>query len=206
MDFREFRRAGHLPTLFSAFLYFDVSFMVWILPGALANSIVAGLRSVRRSKGIDGRRAAPGRCAAASGGGPAGRSHRRAGAPAIWVWLHGATAPAGLALGRSLRQAAFGRAASGRGRGELRRRTAPGEPLVSAPISGAGDGDCRRRQQRNGACHVCSGLGWRSRWGWHAVFGLALVPLLATLALFVHSCQGQPEPSAHPVRSRITPA
>ena len=33
MDFRDFRRAGHTPTLFSAFLYFDVSFMVWILPG-----------------------------------------------------------------------------------------------------------------------------------------------------------------------------
>jgi NNP family nitrate/nitrite transporter-like MFS transporter len=30
-----FTRAGHWPTLFSAFLYFDVSFMVWVLLGAL---------------------------------------------------------------------------------------------------------------------------------------------------------------------------
>src|SRR4051812_46615497 len=39
MNLRDFRRAGHTPTLFSAFLYFDVSFMVWVLLGALANAI-----------------------------------------------------------------------------------------------------------------------------------------------------------------------
>src|SRR5262249_56792689 len=39
MNLREFRRAGHLPTLVCAFLYFDVSFMVWVLVGALAGSI-----------------------------------------------------------------------------------------------------------------------------------------------------------------------
>lgn len=30
-----FLRSGHLPTLFSAFLYFDISFMVWMLMGVL---------------------------------------------------------------------------------------------------------------------------------------------------------------------------
>lgn len=40
MNLKDFRRAGHLPTLFCAFLYFDISFMVWVLLGALANSIV----------------------------------------------------------------------------------------------------------------------------------------------------------------------
>ena len=39
MNLREFRKAGHLPTLFCAFLYFDISFMVWVLLGSLANSI-----------------------------------------------------------------------------------------------------------------------------------------------------------------------
>ncbi len=43
MDLRQFRRAGHLPTLLCAFLYFDVSFMVWVLVGALANSIALDL-------------------------------------------------------------------------------------------------------------------------------------------------------------------
>lgn len=31
----DFLRSGHIPTLFSAFLYFDISFMVWVILGAL---------------------------------------------------------------------------------------------------------------------------------------------------------------------------
>ena len=31
-----FFKAGHLPTLISCFLYFDLSFMVWVLLGPLA--------------------------------------------------------------------------------------------------------------------------------------------------------------------------
>jgi NNP family nitrate/nitrite transporter-like MFS transporter len=37
----ELRTAGHWPTLVSAFLYFDYSFMVWTLLGVLANQIAA---------------------------------------------------------------------------------------------------------------------------------------------------------------------
>src|SRR4030067_324617 len=33
---REFMQAGHWPTLLSAFLYFDVSFMVWVVLGPLS--------------------------------------------------------------------------------------------------------------------------------------------------------------------------
>src|SRR5260370_41710452 len=40
MNLRDFRSAGHLPTLFCSFLYFDISFMVWVILGALANAIV----------------------------------------------------------------------------------------------------------------------------------------------------------------------
>jgi NNP family nitrate/nitrite transporter-like MFS transporter len=40
MHLRGFLRAGHTPTLVCAFLYFDISFMAWVLLGALANSIV----------------------------------------------------------------------------------------------------------------------------------------------------------------------
>src|SRR5436309_2684184 len=43
MHLRGFLRAGHWPTLVCAFLYFDISFMVWVLLGALANSIVPDL-------------------------------------------------------------------------------------------------------------------------------------------------------------------
>ncbi|MEK6748270.1 MAG: nitrate/nitrite transporter [Pseudomonadota bacterium] len=36
MNFREFKQAGHWPTLLAAFLYFDVSFMVWVVLGPLS--------------------------------------------------------------------------------------------------------------------------------------------------------------------------
>jgi MFS family permease len=36
MSMRGFTRAGHLPTLIAALLYFDVSFMTWVLLGPLA--------------------------------------------------------------------------------------------------------------------------------------------------------------------------
>ncbi len=36
MNLKDFLKAGHWPTLLSAFLYFDVSFMVWVVLGPLA--------------------------------------------------------------------------------------------------------------------------------------------------------------------------
>src|SRR3984957_10018273 len=50
MHLRGFLRAGHPPTLLCAFLYFDMSFMVWVLLGALANAIVPqlGLNDAQR--------------------------------------------------------------------------------------------------------------------------------------------------------------
>lgn len=38
-----FWKAGHKPTLFAAFLYFDLSFMVWYLLGPLAVQIATDL-------------------------------------------------------------------------------------------------------------------------------------------------------------------
>ena len=36
INLREFKQAGHWPTLLAAFLYFDVSFMVWVVLGPLS--------------------------------------------------------------------------------------------------------------------------------------------------------------------------
>lgn len=41
MNWKQLKSAGHWPTLVSAFLYFDFSFMVWTLLGVLANQIAA---------------------------------------------------------------------------------------------------------------------------------------------------------------------
>ena len=39
MNLKTLRKAGHAPTLFAAFIYFDISFMVWVMIGALGNFI-----------------------------------------------------------------------------------------------------------------------------------------------------------------------
>jgi NNP family nitrate/nitrite transporter-like MFS transporter len=49
---RAFLRAGHPPTLFAAFFYFDISFMVWVLLGPLAVQISAELHLNAAQKGL----------------------------------------------------------------------------------------------------------------------------------------------------------
>ncbi len=49
---RNFLRAGHWPTLFAAFLYFDMSFMVWIILGPLAVQIANDLHLDPAQKGL----------------------------------------------------------------------------------------------------------------------------------------------------------
>jgi NNP family nitrate/nitrite transporter-like MFS transporter len=52
MNLRDFAKAGHTPSLISAFLYFDLSFMVWVLLGALANSIVPDFGMSETQRGM----------------------------------------------------------------------------------------------------------------------------------------------------------
>jgi NNP family nitrate/nitrite transporter-like MFS transporter len=49
---REFLKAGHPPTLFSAFLYFDMSFMVWVILGPLGIFIAKDLGLNPATKGL----------------------------------------------------------------------------------------------------------------------------------------------------------
>jgi len=52
MNSRDFLKAGHWPTLLAALLYFDMSFMVWILLGPLGVQIAANLKLDPAAKGI----------------------------------------------------------------------------------------------------------------------------------------------------------
>ena len=52
MSLHGFRKAGHLPTLASAFLYFDVSFMVWVILGPLGPFIGEALKLSATQKGL----------------------------------------------------------------------------------------------------------------------------------------------------------
>jgi len=49
---KDFLKSGHTPTLFSSFLYFDMSFMVWVLLGALGVQIAKTLGLTPAEKGF----------------------------------------------------------------------------------------------------------------------------------------------------------
>ena len=49
---KSFWQSGHTPTLLSAFLYFDLSFMVWVLLGPLAVQIATSLELTPAQKGL----------------------------------------------------------------------------------------------------------------------------------------------------------
>jgi len=52
MSLHGFRKAGHPPTLLAAFLYFDVSFMVWVILGPLGPFIGEAYRLTATQKGL----------------------------------------------------------------------------------------------------------------------------------------------------------
>ena len=52
MSLKSFVKAGNPPTLFAAFLYFDLSFMVWVLLGPLAVLIASDLHLNAAQKGL----------------------------------------------------------------------------------------------------------------------------------------------------------
>ena len=52
MDRKAFLKAGHTPTLFAAFLYFDLAFMVWVLLGPLGVQIAQDLHLTHAQKGF----------------------------------------------------------------------------------------------------------------------------------------------------------
>ena len=52
MQVRDLRRAGHLPSLFAALIHFDVSFMVWVMLGALGAFISEDLALSPSAKGL----------------------------------------------------------------------------------------------------------------------------------------------------------
>lgn len=52
MPSRAFLKAGHTPTLFASFLYFDLSFMVWVMLGPLGVAIARDLGLDAAQKGL----------------------------------------------------------------------------------------------------------------------------------------------------------
>src|SRR4051812_27408198 len=52
MDLKSFRRAGHTPSLVAALAHFDVSFMAWVLLGAMGAYISDDLDLTASEKGL----------------------------------------------------------------------------------------------------------------------------------------------------------
>lgn len=52
MKLRDLKKSGHAPSLFASFLYFDVSFMIWVLLGALGVYITKDFGLSPAEKGL----------------------------------------------------------------------------------------------------------------------------------------------------------
>jgi NNP family nitrate/nitrite transporter-like MFS transporter len=195
MNLRDFRRAGHTPTLISSFLYFDTSFMVWVLVGALANSIVPEFGLSDAQKGL--------MVAVPLLGGALLRlvlgvltdriGARRTGIlgmtltaiPLVLGWLWADSFSKVLLVGLLLGVAGASFAAAL----PLASRWYPPQYQgLAMGIAGAG----------NSGTALATFFGPRlaQAWGWHMVFGLALVPLLLTLAVFVIFARDSPRQPA----------
>src|SRR6266852_8174069 len=199
MNMHGFMKVGHWPSLLSAFLYFDISFMVWVLLGALANSIVPDFKLNDAERGL--------MLAIPLLGGSILRlllglltdhiGARRTGIiglvltllPLVLGWLWADSFPKILLVGLLLGVAGASFAAAL----PLASRWYPPEYQgIAMGIAGAG----------NSGTALATLFGpILAQWvGWHAVFGLALIPVILTLFTFVLLAKDSPsQPAPKPL-------
>jgi len=189
-----FWKAGHWPTLFSAFLYFDVSFMIWVLLGALGNYVAGDLGLNAAQKGL--MTAIPllggsilrlmfGQLTDRIGPKKTGCLGMAATLVPLlggWLWADsiGKVYAVGLLLG--VAGASFAAALP-----LASRWYPPRHQGLAMGIAGAG----------NSGTVFATFFAPRlaEAWGWHAVFGLAILPLLAAAAVFVALAREAPGPA-----------
>jgi NNP family nitrate/nitrite transporter-like MFS transporter len=192
MRLKEFLKVGHPGTLFGAFLYFDVSFMVWVLIGALGVYISEDFSLTPTEKGflvavpiLSGSLLRIPLGIAADYFGP-----KKTGAvgliltliPLFAGWL-GGKSPAEMflvALMLGIAGASFAVALP------MASRWYPPEYQgLAMGIAGAG----------NSGTVVASLFAPRlaEHMGWHAVFGLAILPMLLTLGIFLFMAKESPK-------------
>jgi MFS transporter, NNP family, nitrate/nitrite transporter len=183
MDLRGFRRAGHLPTLLCALLYFTISCMAWMMVGALANAIIADLGQLSDSqKGLMVAVPVLGGALLRLVLGPMAdhigpKTTALIGlaltlVPLLMGWLWSDSYLDVLLVGLLLGVAGASFAAA---LPLASRRYPPQYQGLVLGIAGAGN--------IGTALPIVFGPWLASSWGWHAAFGMALVPVLATLAL-----------------------
>ncbi len=194
MHAREFRSAGHLPSLVAALVHFDISFMVWVLLGALGafvtadlglSPLQAGLMVALPPLGGSVFRLVIGSLADRAG-------IRRTGlvtlgltfVPLWWGWLAGGTYGQVLAIGLLLGVAGASFAVAL----PLASRWYPPEHQgLAMGITGAG----------NSGTIIAALAAPRlaEHFGWHAVFGLATIPVATAWVLFALLAKEPPRPA-----------
>lgn len=190
-DIGRFFKAGHLGTLISAFLYFDVSFMVWVMMGALGVYISEDFSLSPTQKGLlvavpllGGSLLRLPLGIAADVFGP-----KKTGAiglaltlvPLFWAWLGGSSVEQiffiGLLLG--IAGASFAVALP------MASRCYP--PQYQGLVMGiAGAGNSGTVIAALFAPRLAEHIGW------HGVFGVATLPILLTLVIFRLAAKEQP--------------
>lgn len=195
MDVREFRKSGHFPSLLSAFLYFDVSFMIWVLCGALSLYITKdfGLTDAQKATMV----AIP-----TLGGSifrvPMGILADRIGSrktgiigmvltiiPLLWGWLGGTSLSQVQSLGFLLGIAGASFAVS---LSLASRWYPPQYQGLAMGIAGAGNSGT--------ALATFFGPQLAASIGWHNVFGLTMIPLTLVLIIYIFLAKDSPNQPA----------
>lgn len=181
---KQFLRVGHLPTLLSSFLYFDISFMIWVILGATGTFIVEDLGLTPAQKGmmvgipvLGGAllRIPMGLLADRFGGKKMGMIGMiLTSIPLFWGWLFADTLTHIYALGLLLGVAGASFAVAL----PLASRWYPKEHQgLAMGIAGAGNSGT--------VLAMLFGPRIAEEYGWNSVFGLALIPLIVAFIVFI---------------------
>lgn len=193
MSSKGFRQAGHTPSLVAALVHFDVSFMVWVLLGALGAYVASDLGLSPAQKGLMVAVPALGGAAFRLVVGPlADRAGtKRTGlvtlaltlVPLAWGWLAGGTFAQVLGIGALLGIAGASFAVAL----PLASRWYPPEYQgLALGIAGAG----------NSGTLIAALAAPRlaERFGWHGAFGVAAIPVVLAWIAFALLAKEPPRP------------
>ena len=192
MSAKGFSRAGHVPSLVASLLHFDVSFMVWVLLGALGAYVAADLDLTPAEKGLMVAVPALGGCAFRL---VLGTIVERIGikrtglasmaltfVPLLWGWLGGGTYAQVLGIGLLLGVAGASFAVAL----PLVSRWYPPEfQGLAMGIAGAGNSGT--------IIAILAAPRLAQHVGWHGVFGMACIPVAITWLAFAFLAKEPPE-------------
>lgn len=205
MAFREFRQTGHFPTLVCSFLYMAFGFMCWFLLGGLANFIVPELKlSTLEKSWLVATPILAGSIIRLFFGFMADLIGSKRTAmiglvlttiPLLWGWLGADSLPTLLMVGvlLGIAGASFSVAVPLGGRWYPPQTQGLAVGLISVGNGGT-------------ALATFFGPMLARQWGWHAVFGLSLIPTLVTLvlvAIFARDCPSQAKVPSTADRLRV---